>query len=145
VPSRKEQDDYAETAVLPRGAMTAAAATDDVPGGSLADSASEVNASYDEYLSGLEEVPTLRDIVREPPRIAVRDFRLGERPDVRTQSREDAYGLREQYACEVEEQYCEYVGAQVQPQATAALRGARKPAKKQGRAKRAKRPKRRKV
>jgi hypothetical protein len=116
--------------------------------------ASEAHASYQEYLRGLDDVPTLRHVIGEPPRVAVRDFRLGERPDVRSRSREDAYAVREQQARDLEQRYGEYVDALANGSGTvkparvkllAGGSGARKPAKKSGRSKRPKRAKRRKA
>jgi hypothetical protein len=68
----------------------------------------EVHARYDEYLRLLDEVPVLVDVVSEPPRVVIRDFRLGQRPNVRRVAREDAYAVREQHLAEREDAYAEY-------------------------------------
>ena len=44
----------------------------------------DANTRYAEYLRVLDEVPVLLDVVSEPPRSAIRDFRLGQRPNVRS-------------------------------------------------------------
>lgn len=69
----------------------------------------DANARYAEYLRVLDEVPVLLDVVSERPRVVIRDFRLGQRPNVRKGAREDAYAVREQQALELEYSYCEYV------------------------------------
>jgi hypothetical protein len=68
----------------------------------------EVHARYSEYLRLLDDVPVLVDVVSEPPRVVIRDFRLGQRPNVRRAAREDAYAVREQHAAEREHTYAEY-------------------------------------
>lgn len=68
----------------------------------------EVHARYDEYLRLLDEVPVLVDVVSEPPRVVIRDFRLGQRPNVRKAAREDAYVVREEHFAERERAYAEY-------------------------------------
>jgi hypothetical protein len=142
VPKRKKLDDYdyAETVVM----------THDATPSELADprarASSEAHANDDEYLRVLADLPVLRDVVREPPPVVVRDFRLGERRDARKHAREDALTLREQHACDLEQQYCEYVAAEVKQAGAAARGGARKSsAKKPGSkpSKRSKRSKRR--
>lgn len=135
MPERKEQRDFAETAVLP-----AHLRPDRVD--ALADAAAEEQGRYQEYVRLLDEVPVLVDVVREPPRTPVRDFRLGQRPDVRRAPREDAALLREQHAVDVEQQYAEYV--EISAGLSSAKRaGPRKALRKSGsqkkRAKRAKR------
>jgi hypothetical protein len=69
----------------------------------------EVHARYAEYVHLLDEVPVLLDVVSEPPRAVIRDFRLGQRPNVRKAAREDAYLAREQHSAEREDAYREYV------------------------------------
>ena len=160
--NRKELDDFAQTVVLPDGAAThddtervqtmtvqelqrmlktgqgfkrmpTHSALDD---DSRADAASERDASYAEYLRDLDDVPVLRDVTHEPPRIPVRDFRLGQRPDVRRRARDDAYLLREYHAFDLEQRYVEYVEALTKPAPAARRGGTRKAArKKKGRAK----------
>jgi hypothetical protein len=149
VPNRNEIDDYAERVLdYATGRETTAAgsgATDDALDDAHAHAASEANASYEEYVRGLDDVPTLRDVVGEPPRIAVRDFRLGERRDARKHARDDAYAFREQQASDLEQRYAEYVDALARQTGTVESGGARKPAKKRGRSKRPKRSKHRKA
>jgi hypothetical protein len=106
----------------------------------------EANTRYEEYVRALDELPVLRDVVREPPRIVTRNFRLGERPDVRRLPREDAYALREQRACEREQWYGEYAqGVAVPAKAGGKRKSARKPAQKKRSAKPRKRSQRSKV
>ena len=70
------------------------------------------DALYEEYLRGFDRVPILRDaVVIPPPRIAPPDFRQGERPDVRRETRLDALSLRESNVAELELVYQEYVQA----------------------------------
>lgn len=80
--------------------------------GSYQPAVAEANARYAEYLRVLDEVPVLLDVVSEPPRVVVRDFRLGQRPNVRRAARVDAYAVREQQA---EELVCSYVEYELQP------------------------------
>jgi hypothetical protein len=102
VPERKMQNEFAETAVLPEYLRPDRVDT-------LADAATEHQGCYQEYVRVLDEVPVLVDVVREPPRVPVRDFRLGQRPDVRKAPRDDAAALREQHAGELARHYEEYV------------------------------------
>lgn len=62
---------------------------------------------YDEYVRGLEEVPTLVDAVAPGPRPPP-DFRNGERPDQRKEPRPDAWLERESLSSEIERLYSEY-------------------------------------
>lgn len=115
---------------------------DPLPGGTA-----EVHARYSEYLRLLDEVPVLLDVVSEPPRTVVRDFRLGQRPNARKSAREDAYWVREQHSAEREHAYAEYElrgGAElVDPAAPRAEpRAAKRKAKPPKGAKRSKRRKR---
>jgi len=67
------------------------------------------NAAYDEYLRGFDEIPVLQDAVRiPPPRPRPPDFRLGERRDVRQESRPDGYAKREANVAELARLYDEY-------------------------------------
>ena len=135
----KQSNDFAETAVLP-----AHLRPDRLE--ALDDAAAEAQRRYQEYVRSLDEVPVLVDVVREPPRVGVRDFRLGQRPDARKAPRDDAAALREQHAGDVAVQYAEYVdltGALTRteraPPRKAAAKTARKVGAQQKRAKRAKR------
>lgn len=105
-------------------------------------SAVETYAVYEEYLRMLDDVPVLSDIVDEPPRVRIRDFRRGERPDARKHPREDPYTLRERHLWEIDRQYAEYVESLTKPQAEAPPARAKKTPKKKARPKRAKRKKR---
>jgi len=130
--NRKQSVDYAETAVLPEHLRPDRVAT-------LDDAAAEAQGSYQEYLRSLDDVPVLVDVVREPPRVAVRDFRLGQRADARKAPRDDVAALREQHVLDVERQYSEYLEVCAEP-APAPRKTARKNgAPKKKRAKRAKR------
>ena len=170
--NRKELDDFAQTVVLPDGATThddtervqtmtvqelermlktsqrlksmpTDSALDD---DTRADAAFERDASYAEYLRDLDDVPVLRDVTHEPPRVPVRDFRLGQRPDVRRRPRDDAYVLREYHAFDLEQRYLEYVEALTKPARAAERGGTRKAArKKRGRSKGPRRAKRSKA
>jgi hypothetical protein len=134
VPQHKMHD-FAETAVLPDHLRPDRVDT-------LADAAAEHQGCYQEYLRVLDEVPVLVDVVREPPRVAVKDFRLGQRPDARRAPRDDAAALREQHAGEVAHHYDEYVticAGLVSAERAAPKKAARQPAPKKKRAKRAKR------
>jgi hypothetical protein len=135
VPERKLQNDFAETAVLPEYLRPDRVDT-------LADAATEHQGCYQEYVHVLDEVPVLVDVVREPPRVPVRDFRLGQRPDVRKAPRDDAAALREQHAGELARHYEEYVeicAGLVGAERAGPKKAARKPGPKKKRAKRAKR------
>jgi len=102
VAERDFKNDYAETAVLPEHLRP-----DRVE--ALDGAAAEAQGRYEEYVRSLDEVPVLVDVVKEPPRDVIRDFRLGQRPDTRKAPRADAAALREQHASEVARQYDEYV------------------------------------
>jgi hypothetical protein len=135
VPERKMQNDFAQTAVLPEYLRPDRVDT-------LADAATEHQGCYQEYVRVLDEVPVLVDVVREPPRVPVRDFRLGQRPDVRKMPRDDAAALREQHAGELGQHYEEYVEI-CAGLAGAERAGPKKAARKRGpKKKRAKRAKR---
>jgi hypothetical protein len=99
--NRKHSHDYAETEVLPAhfrpGRIEA-----------LDGAAAEAHGSYQEYLRSLDEVPVLVDVVREPPRVVIKDFRLGQRSDARKRARDDAASLREQHVQQLEQHYAEY-------------------------------------
>jgi hypothetical protein len=135
----KQSNDFAETVVLP-----AHLRPDRLE--ALDDAAAEAHGRYREYVRSLDEVPVLVDVVREPPRSVVRDFRLGQRADARKAPRDDAAALREQHAGDLAVQYAEYVdldGAmttakRASPRKTAA-KTRRKTATQKKRAKRAKR------
>jgi hypothetical protein len=133
VPERKAQSDFAETAVLPEYLRP-----DRID--ALADASAEEQGRYREYVRMLDEVPVLVDVVREPQRAAIRDFRLGQRPDVRKAPREDAALLREQHAVDVERQYAEYV--EISAGLSATEHAAKTGPKRGGQKKRAKRAKR---
>jgi hypothetical protein len=94
--------DFAETAVLPEHLRP-----DRID--ALADAAADNQGRYQEYVRSLDELPVLVDVVREPPRVPLKDFRLGQRPDARRAPRDDAAQLREQHAGEIAERYSEYV------------------------------------
>ena len=134
----KQANDFAETAVLP-----AHLRPDRLE--ALDDAAAEAQGRYQEYVRSLDEVPVLVDVVREPPRVVVRDFRLGQRPDARKAARDDAAALREQHAGDVAVQYAEYValdGALTKTERAprkAAAKTRRKTPTQKKRAKRAKR------
>ena len=135
----KQANDFAETAVLP-----AHMRPDRLE--ALDDAAAEAQGRYQEYVRSLDEVPVLVDVVREPPRSVVRDFRLGQRPDSRKAPRDDAAALREQHAGDVAVQYAEYVeldgamtSAKRAPPRKAAAKTRRKNPTQKKRAKRAKR------
>lgn len=102
MPERNVSHDHAETAVLPEHLRP-----DRVE--ALDDAAAEAHGRYQEYVRSLDEVPVLVDVVQEPPRVVVKDFRLGQRPDTRKAPRADAAALREQHAAERAQQYAEYV------------------------------------
>ena len=149
MPKRKEMDDYVEHRLqYPNGCTTTGTSskpTDDALDDAHAHSASEAHASYDEYLRGFDDVPTLRDVIGEPPRIALHDFRLGERRDARKHERDDPYAFRERQVSELEQRYSEYVGDLAKQAGMVAPGRARKPAKRKGRSKASKRSKRRKA
>jgi len=136
VANRKLQTDYAETAVLP--ALPRQGRID-----ALANAAAEDQGLYQEYVRWLDDVPVLVDVVREPPRVPIKDFRLGQRRDERKAPRDDAARLREQHDGDLEQQYAEYAADSAGPVSTKRA-GARKAARESGGAqkKRAKRAKR---
>lgn len=106
--------------------------------------AAESFAVYDEYLQMLDQLPVLSDVVREPPKVVIRDFRLGQRPDLRKTPREDPYTLLEQQTADLEERYREYAelcanGSAPKPTATKRTGTSRKPKQKRKGAKRRKR------
>lgn len=133
--NRKAQNDYAETEVLPEHLMPSRI-------DALANAAADSHGRYQEYVRSLDEVPVLVDVVREPARVAVRDFRLGQRRDERKAPRDDAAHLREQHDRDLEQQYAEYAAISTELASTNRA-GPRKTARKNGaqkkRAKRAKR------
>jgi hypothetical protein len=127
--------DFAETAVLPEHMRP-----DRID--NVADAAAEEQGRYGEYVRLLDDLPVLVDIVREPPRVPPKDFRRGERPDVRKAPRGDAAQLREQHAGEIARHYAEYVEICAGLDAVERAgphRAARKPRAKKKRAKRTKR------
>ena len=129
--NRKEHSEFAETAVLPVHLRP-----DRVE--ALDGAATDAQVRYQEYLRSLDEVPVLVDVVREPPRVAIRDFRLGQRSDARKAARDDAAVLREQHVGDVEQQYSEYVEI-CAGLSSAPRKDARKAGSKKKRAKRGKR------
>lgn len=135
---RKMTIDYAETAVLPEHLRP-----DRVD--ALAGAAAEAHVRYQEYVRLLDDVPVLVDVVREPPRVAVRDFRLGQRRDQRKAPRDDAAELRERHDADLDRHYAEYASFDAgvpMPKAgprRAPAKAGRKPGAQKKRAKRAKR------
>lgn len=111
--------------------------------GSYQPAVAEANARYAEYLRLLDEVPVLLDVVSEPRRVVVRDFRLGQRPNVRRAAREDAYAVREQQTLELVCSYAEYE-RQPGPEGEDSATEHPRPKKKAKRQKGAKKSKRRK-
>ena len=104
-------------------------ATSDEPGN---------NAAYDEYLRGFDDIPVLQDAVRIPPRRPqAPDFRLGERRDVRHESRPDGYAAREASQLVLELLYQEYT----QPLAAVSTKAKKKTAKPKAKRKAKKRSK----
>ena len=101
MPERKLENDYAETAVLPEHLRPDRVEV-------LDDAAAEAHGRYREYVRSLDELPVLVDVVQEPPRAVVRDFRLGQRPNARKAPRSDAAALREEHAGDMARQYAEY-------------------------------------
>jgi hypothetical protein len=101
VAERKIDIDHAATVVLPEHLRP-----DRVD--ALAGAAAEAQSRYQEYVRSLEELPVLVDVVREPPRVAIKDFRLGQRRDERKAPRGDAAELREQHERDLARQYAEY-------------------------------------
>jgi hypothetical protein len=129
--NRKEHSDHAETAVLPWHLRP-----DRVE--ALDGAATEAQVCYQEYLRSLEQVPVLVDVVSEPPRVVIKDFRLGQRSDARKAVRADAAVLREQHGLDLQRQYSEYVEI-CAGLATSPRKGARSVGFKKKRAKRGKR------
>jgi hypothetical protein len=76
--------------------------------------------------------------VREPPRVVVKDFRLGQRADSRKAPRDDAAALREQHLVDIERQYAEYA-AVCAAAGSPAPKARKRTAPKKKRAKRTKR------
>jgi hypothetical protein len=140
VPERKMTNEHAETVVLPEHLRP-----DRVDG--LAGAIAEEHARYREYVRSLDELPVLLEVVREPPRIPIKDFRLGQRPDGRKAPRDDAAALRERHDRDVAQQYAEYVeacagqaaGVRAEPRKAAAKATGRKGVRQKKRAKRVKR------
>ncbi len=140
MPDRKTTNEHSETVVLPEHLQP-----DRVH--ALADAAAEEHGRYQEYARLLDEVPVLVDVVREPPRMAIKDFRLGQRPDGRKAPRDDAAALREQHDRDIEQQYAEYVElraglvgrTRAEPRKAAAKTAGRAGVRQKKRAKRAKR------
>lgn len=131
----KQPTDFAETAVLP-----AHLRPDRIE--ALDDAVAEAQGRYQEYLRSLDEVPVLVDVVSEPPHVAVKDFRSGQRADARRAPRDDAAALREQHAGDVAARYAEYVGlgdALTKTERAPARKAAAPMAGKKKRAKRGKR------
>jgi hypothetical protein len=134
VPARNTPSDFAETAVLPEHLRP-----DRVD--ALKSAAAESERHYREYVRFLDELPMLVDVVQEPPRAAVRDFRLGQRPDARKAQRADAALLREHHVRDLETFYAEYVelGGLTAANRAAPCKAPRKSGTQKKRAKRAKR------
>jgi hypothetical protein len=138
VAERKIHIDHADTVVLPEHLRP-----DRVD--ALAGAAAEAQSRYQEYVRSLDELPVLVDVVREPPRVANKDFRLGQRRDERKAPRQDAAELREQHERDLAQQYVEYAeldakGSTQRSGPRQALQNtARKSAAQKKRAKRAKR------
>jgi hypothetical protein len=125
--------DFTETAVLPEHLRPDRIDT-------LADAAAESHGCYKEYVRVLDELPVLVDVVSEPPRVAIKDFRLGQRPDARKAPRDDAAALRERHAGEAAARYAEYAEQWANLNATERAgpqKTGRKPGHKKKRAKRA--------
>ena len=132
---RHEYEAFAATEVLP--AHVSPSRLD-----ALADSAAEAQSRYQEYVRSLDDVPVLVDVVREPPRVVIKDFRSGQRRDERKLPRDDAGHLRGQHHDDLAQQYAEYAASADALVATKRA-GPRKTARKGGaQKKRAKRGKR---
>ena len=99
---QSNDDDFAGTTVLP-----AHLRPDRIE--ALDDAAAEAHGRYREYVRSLDEVPVLVDVVREAPRVGVKDFRSGQRADARKSQRDDAAELRDQHVGHVAARYAEYV------------------------------------
>jgi hypothetical protein len=89
------------------------------------------HALYDEYVCELDKIPVLRDPVELPRARLQADFRQGQRPDARRESRSDAYTRREAQAGDLLSLYVEHSQAAATPP---------KRAKRKKPAKRTKRP-----
>ena len=112
----------------------------------LDDAAAEAHGRYQEYVRSLDEVPMLVDVVREGPRVGVKDFRSGQRADARKAPRDDAAALRDQHSVDVAARYAEYVeisgAVKTKERAPPRRAAARKSTKRGAQKKRAKRTKR---
>jgi hypothetical protein len=76
------------------------------------DGSFEQDAAYAEYARGFDDIPVLSDAVHSPPRPPLPpDFRRGERPNVRKETRPDSYTLRETIDAELVSLYAEYCAA----------------------------------
>lgn len=92
-------------------------------------------ARYEEYVTGLDDLPILTDPVAiPPPRLAPPDFRLGERRDARRHPREDGATARESASREQASLYDEYL-LPVAPQA-APPKGSKKRARRKNKKRR---------
>ena len=100
--NQSNDNDFAGTTVLP-----AHLRPDRVE--ALDDAAAEAHGRYQEYVRSLDEVPVLVEVVKEAPRVGVKDFRSGRRADARKAPRDDAAELRDQHVGDVAVQYAEYV------------------------------------
>jgi hypothetical protein len=103
VSKQREPDDYAKTAVLPPEAFSVAADEGRYAAAEVAEA-----RDYEEYVRSLDDVPVLRDVILVPVTNGLRDFRTGERPDIRRRARPDSHSLREQHRAELEQHYAEY-------------------------------------
>jgi len=100
--NQSNDNDFAGTTVLP-----AHLRPDRVE--ALDDAAAEAHGRYQEYVRSLDEVPVLVEVVKEAPRVGVKDFRSGRRADARKAPRDDAAELRDQHVGDVAVRYAEYV------------------------------------
>ena len=100
--NQSNDNDFAGTTVLP-----AHLRPDRVE--ALDDAAAEAHGRYQEYVRSLDEVPVLVEVVKEAPRVGVKDFRSGRRADARKAPRDDAAELRDQHVGDVAVHYAEYV------------------------------------
>jgi hypothetical protein len=134
---RKQANEYAETQVLPEHLSPARLQA-------LDHAAAHAQGRYQEYVRGLDDVRALVGAAHEPSRVASKDFRLGQRPDIRKQPREDAAVLREQHANDILLQYAEYaeIAAAATRSAPPRERTAKPVRRARGGKKRAKRAKR---
>jgi len=137
--TQSNDNDFAGTTVLPTHLRP-----DRVE--ALDDAASEANGRYQEYVRSLDEVPVLVDVVKEAPRVGVKDFRSGQRANARKAPRDDAAELRDRHVGDVAVSYAEYAelsGAlKTTERAPPRRAAARKPTKSGAQKKRAKRKKR---